>query len=134
MKTLIKSLLVAFTLTAVTFSASVADTNKPAGKPKPAVAFKSSMYKTTAGKIQIALQKETGGTVFVRLTNSAGKEFFVKEFGKRQEAARVRLDVSALPDGVYQVALTNGVETTTRELTLATTPVTQVAPRLVAIN
>ncbi|WP_138991154.1 T9SS type A sorting domain-containing protein [Larkinella sp. C7] len=134
MKTLIKSLLVAFTLTAVTVSASVADTNKPAGKPKTAAAFKSSMYKTMEGKIQIALQKETGGTVFVRLTNSAGKEFFVQQFGKRQEAARVRLDVSALPDGVYQVAISNGVETTTQELTLATSPQTQAASRLVAIN
>jgi hypothetical protein len=134
MKTLIKSLLVAFTLTAVTFTASLADTNKPAGKPKTAAAFKSSMYKTIEGKIQIAVQKETGGTVLVRLTNSAGKEFFVKQFGKRQEAARVRLDVSALPDGVYQVAITNGVETTTQELTLATTPVTRAVVRLVAIN
>ncbi|GAB3914878.1 hypothetical protein GCM10028803_60940 [Larkinella knui] len=134
MKTLIKSLLVAFTLTAVTFSTSWAESNKPIGKPKNAVAFQSSMYTTNAGKVQIAVNKQTGGKVEVRLTNSAGKEVFVQSIGKRQEAARLRLDVSALPDGVYQVAISNGVETTTQELTLATTPVTHAAPRLVAFN
>ena len=116
MKTLIKSLLIAFTLTAVTFSASLADPNQP----KKATAFQSSMYTNVEGKLQIAVKKETGGSVEVRLTNSAGKAFFVQQLGKRQEAARLSLDVSALPDGVYQVEISNGVETTTRELTLAT--------------
>ncbi|GAB3909250.1 hypothetical protein GCM10028803_46510 [Larkinella knui] len=124
MKTLINSLLVAFTLTAITFSASLAESDKLIGKPKNAAAFQSSMYTTNAGKVQIAVNKQTGGKVEVRLTNSAGKEVFVQSIGKRQEAARLRLDVSALPDGVYQVAISNGIETTTQELTLATTPVT----------
>ncbi|GAB3897358.1 hypothetical protein GCM10028803_15770 [Larkinella knui] len=134
MKTLIKSLLVAFTLTAVTFSTSVAEINKPIGKPRNATAFQSSMYTTIEGKVKIAVKKQTGGKVEVRLTNSTGKEFFVQSIGKRQEAARLSLDVSALPDGVYQVTISNGVETTTQELTLATTPVVQAAPRLVAFN
>ena len=134
MKTLFKSLLVAFTLTALTVSASLAETNKPVGKPKNLAAFQSSLYTTTEGKVQIALKKETNGTVVIRLTNSAGKEFFVQQIGKRREAARLRLDVSSLPDGIYVVAISNGVETTTQTLTLATTPQTQVAPRIVAIQ
>ncbi|RCR67480.1 hypothetical protein [Larkinella punicea] len=44
----------------------------------------------------------------------------MQQVGKRQEAARLSLDVSALPDGVYQVEISNGVETTTQELMLAT--------------
>ncbi|WP_133299908.1 hypothetical protein [Larkinella punicea] len=73
MKTLIKSLLVAFTLTAVTFSASIAESHKPIGKPKNAAAFKSSMYTNNEGKVQIAIKKQTGGTVEVRLTNARGR-------------------------------------------------------------
>ncbi|RRB06743.1 T9SS type A sorting domain-containing protein [Larkinella rosea] len=135
MKTLIKSLLVAFTLTAVTFSASVAETSNPARKPKNAAAFQSSLFTTIDGKVQIAVQKETGGTVEIRLTNHAGQAFFVQQVGKRQEAARFRLDVSSLPDGVYQVAISNGVDTATQELTLATQQSKPVAPvRLVAVN
>ncbi|GAB3909005.1 hypothetical protein GCM10028803_45830 [Larkinella knui] len=134
MKTLIKSLLVAFSLTAATVSASQAESHKPARQPKQAAAFQSSMYTTTEGKVQIAVKKQTGGKVEVRLTNSAGKEFFAQSIGKRQEAARVRLDVSDLPDGVYQVAITNGVETTTQALTLATARQTVAATRLVAVN
>jgi tRNA(Ile2) C34 agmatinyltransferase TiaS len=130
MQSLIKSLLVAFTVTAVTVSAAVADPNQP----KKATAFQSSLYTNMAGKLQIAVKKETGGHVVIRLTNTAGKEFFVQQVGKRQEAARLSLDVSALPDGVYQVAISNGVETTTQELTLATTPAAQVAPRSIALN
>ncbi|KAA9347221.1 T9SS type A sorting domain-containing protein [Larkinella humicola] len=133
MKTLIKSLLVAFTLTTVSFSAAVADPNQPARQPKKATAFQSSLYTNVEGKLQIAVKKETGGNVVVRLTNPAGKEFFVQQFGKRQQAARLSLDVSALPDGVYQVAISNGVETTTQELTLATQQTAAVS-RFVAVN
>jgi hypothetical protein len=133
MKTLIKSLLVAFTLTVITFSASIAKSHKPIGKPKNAATFKSSMYTNNEGKVQIAVQKQTGGKVEVRLTNSAGKEFFVQQVGKRQEAARLSLDVSALPDGVYQVTISNGIETTTQGLTLATQQ-PKVAARFVAVK
>ncbi|GAB3896860.1 hypothetical protein GCM10028803_14700 [Larkinella knui] len=133
MKTLIKSLLVAFALTAVTCAVSQAETNQPNGQPKKIAAFQSSLYTTTEGKIQIALHKETSGKVLVRLTNRAGTEFFAEQIGKRRQAARLRLDVSALPDGVYQVSISNGVQTTTQELTLATRQ-TKAAPRLVAVN
>ncbi|GAB3911977.1 hypothetical protein GCM10028803_54490 [Larkinella knui] len=133
MKTLFKSLLVAFTLTVVTFSTSWAESNKPIGKPKNAAAFQSSLYTTAEGKLQIALDKQTGGSVVVRLKNSAGTDLFIQQIGKRQQVARMRLDVSALPDGVYQVVISNGVETTTQELTLATQQPSATA-RLVAFN
>ena len=134
MKTLIKSLFVAFTLTLITVYASLAETHKPIGRPKNVASFKSSIYTTNEGKIQIALNKQAGGSVMVRLTNKAGAEFFVQQFGKRHQASRLRLDVSALPDGIYQIAITNGVETTTYGLTLGTTPRTTTATRLVAFN
>ncbi|RCR65839.1 hypothetical protein [Larkinella punicea] len=134
MKTLIKSLLVAFTLTLITVSASLAETHKPIGRPKNVASFKSSIYTTREGKVQIALNKETGGSVMVRLTNKAGAEFFVQQFGKRHQASRLRLDVSALPDGIYTVSITNGLETTTYGLTLGTQQQAGPVSRLVAFN
>lgn len=133
MKTLIKSLLVAVTLTLVSFSASNADINKPIGRPKNAATFQRGIYTTSEGKLQIALNKQTGGTVEVRLVDQAGNEVFFQKIGKRQQAARLRLDVSALADGNYQVLITNGFDTTVNDLTIATQP-SQVANRLIAVN
>jgi hypothetical protein len=133
MKTLVKSLLVAFTLTLVSTTFSQAEINKPIRRPKNAATFESSIYTTAEGKVQIALNKQTGGTVVVRLKNKAGAEVFNQLIGKRQEVARLRLDVSDLPDGVYQVVITNGVETTTQELTL-TTQQPSAPTRFVAFN
>ncbi|GAB3925974.1 T9SS type A sorting domain-containing protein [Larkinella terrae] len=120
MKTLIKSLLVAVSLTVVSSSFAAA---KPIGRPKtePVVAaYQSSLYTDAQGKLRIAIDKETGGTVEVRLVNSEGKEVFVQEVGKRRKTARMHLDISALPDGAYQVEITNGVDTKVNHVSLAT--------------
>ncbi len=135
MKTLIQPLLVALSFSLVTVTTSLAATPSTDRPTRPAVtaAYKTSIYTTAEGKLNIALDKETGGTVIVRLTNSLGKEFFAKRIGKHEKVARLRLDVSGLPDGTYQVAITNGVEMTTHTLTLATQQPVETS-RLVAIN
>lgn len=129
MKALINTLLVALTLTAASLNVANADTNKP----KKAAAFQTGIYTTLDGKLQVAVQKETTSPVVVNLLDEKGNTVFSQQIGKRQEAVRLRMDVSNLPDGVYQVAISNGVETTTKEVTLSTKqPVA--APRLVAVN
>ncbi|MFD1139895.1 T9SS type A sorting domain-containing protein [Larkinella insperata] len=129
MKAIVNTLLVALTLTVTSFSTTQADTRKP----KQAAAFQSGMHTTAEGKVQIAVQKETTGAVTVRLINAEGREVFVQPIGKRQQAVRLRLDVSSLPDGIYQIAISNGLTTTTQELTLATKRPTA-APRLIAVR
>ncbi|GAB3783078.1 hypothetical protein GCM10028818_40260 [Spirosoma horti] len=122
MKALIKPLLVAFSLTLASLSPSCADTTGSPSKADTAVAaaYKSGMYTNAEGKLNIAVEKQIGGTVEIRMTNSAGKELFAQRVGKRQKLARLRVDVSALPDGVYEVAISNGVDTTVHQFTLAT--------------
>ncbi|RCR66853.1 hypothetical protein [Larkinella punicea] len=135
MKTLIKSLLVAFTLTAVTFSVSFAETNS-FGQTKPsvkAVAYQSSLYTDVKGKLRLAVDKQPGGIVEIRLINSIGKEFFVQRVGKNQRRARIQFDVSELPDGAYEVVLTNGITVFTNHLTLAT-QVPGFSGRLIALK
>ena len=127
MKALFTTLLIALTLTS--FNTAQADTNKP----KKAAAFQTGIHTTAEGKLQVAVQKETTSAVLVRLLDEKGNAVFSQQISKRQDAVRLRLDISNLPDGVYQVAISNGVETTTKEVTLSTKqPVA--APRLVAVN
>lgn len=136
MKTLINTLLVAFSLTLVNLSASLAGTT-PVSLAKAdstvAATYKSGMYTNAEGKLNIAVEKQAGGTVEIRMTNSAGKELFAQRVGKRQKMARLRLDVSSLPDGVYQVSISNGVDTMVHHLTLATQQ-PSVSARQIALN
>ncbi|RCR66727.1 T9SS type A sorting domain-containing protein [Larkinella punicea] len=134
MKTLSKSLLVAFLLTLTSVSFAKADVYMSFVHPKKPVTFQSSLFTTTEGKLRIALNKQTGGAVQVRIVNRAGAEVFSKQIGKNRQNARLQLDVRNLPDGVYQVSITNGVDTTTQELTLATTPPVTATPRLIAFQ
>lgn len=131
MKTLLKSLLVAFSMTIVSSSASFA-TSRPTPVEKVA-AYQSSLYTDAKGQLRIAVDKQTGGVVNVRLVNAKGKEFFVQEIGKRQKKARLSLDISSLPDGAYEVAISNGVDTKVNHLTLATQQ-PSFANRLVAVH
>ena len=119
MKTLIKSLALALSLGIVTSATSFAEAN-PGGRPATAVSYQSSVYTTVAGKLTIALDKQTGGAVDVRLKNAGGEVVYSQHIGKNESKYRSRLDLSELPDGVYQVEITNGVETTTHNITLST--------------
>lgn len=132
MKTLVKSLLVAFLLTSVSASTTFANTNQPTPTPKLR-AYQSSLYTDAQGKLRVAVDKLIGGTVEVRLINSRGKEFFVQRVGRRQRIARIVMDVSSLPDGAYQVVVTNGFDAKVNNVTLSTQPPT-FSGRLIALN
>ncbi|GAB4030679.1 hypothetical protein [Spirosoma jeollabukense] len=132
MKTLIKPLLVAFSLSLVTLSAALAD-GTPAARPAAVATYKTGIYTTIEGKLNIALDKETSGAVDIRMKSADGIVLFSQHLGKKETGTRVRLDMSALQDGNYQVEITNGVETTVHNVTLSTQQPS--APnRLVAIK
>lgn len=133
MKSLIKPLFLAFTVSLITLSSSFA-TVKPGDRRPGAAAYKTGIYSTAAGKLNIALDKETGGAVDIRLKSIKGVVLFAQHVGKNETSSRIRLDMSQLQDGLYEVEITNGIETATHKLTLATQPVDQPAGRLVAIK
>ena len=132
MKTLINPLVIAFSLTIATFSASFADTN-PGGRPATVASYKTGMYTTAEGKLQIALDKEATGAVDIQLVNADGKVLFAQRVAKKEKIARLRLTLSDLPDGAYQVQVSNGVDMTTHSVTLSTNQ-PSTPSRLVAIN
>ena len=132
MKTLIKSLALALSLGVVTSAASFAETN-PGGRPTTVAAYKTGIYSTPNGQLNIALDKEPGGFVDVRLKGTNGQVLYTQHLGKNERVYRIRLNLSELADGVYQVEVTNGVETTTQNVTISTQqPTTPI--RSISIN
>lgn len=115
MKTLIKPLLLALSLSFVATSFSEAKPGRPTG-----ATFRTGIYPTIAGKLQIALDKQAGGPVDIQLKSSAGDLLYSQHLGKKEAAFRTRLNVDELPDGDYILTVTNGVETTRQTLTLKT--------------
>ncbi|QMW00931.1 hypothetical protein [Spirosoma foliorum] len=132
MKTLIKSIAFVLTLGIASSTVSLADVN-PGTRSATAVAYKTGIYSTPYGQLNIALDKEKGGAVDVRLKGTDGKVLYSEHVGKNERNYRVRLNMTELADGVYQVEVTNGVETTIQNVTISTSqPIT--ASRTVSIN
>ena len=119
MKTLVKSLAFALSLAALTSSATFAETN-PGGKTKTVATYKTGIYMTQDSKLSIALDKEKGGTVSISMRSADGRILYSQHLGKNDQTYRTRLNLSQLEDGVYQVEITNGVETTTQRVTIST--------------
>ncbi|UFH54713.1 T9SS type A sorting domain-containing protein [Spirosoma sp. KNUC1025] len=132
MKTFIKSFALALSLGILTAGVSVSEA-KPIGRPTSAVSYKTGIYTSVSGKLHIALDKQTGGAVDIRLKNADGKIMYREHLGKNESKYRTQLDMSELPDGVYQVEITNGVDVTTHSVTLSTEQPTT-PNRLVAIK
>ncbi|WP_077924078.1 hypothetical protein [Spirosoma sp. 209] len=111
MKTLIKSLALTLLTGIATASVSLAET-KPIVRPTAAASFKTGVYSTPSGKLHISLDKQTGGTVDVRLKDAKGTVLYSERLGRNETRYRTRLDLSELENGTYELEMTNGVETT----------------------
>jgi hypothetical protein len=111
MKTLIKSLALTILTGIATASVSLAET-KPIVRPTAAASFKTGVYSTPSGKLHISLDKQTGGTVDVRLKDAKGTVLYSERLGRNETRYRTRLDLSELENGTYELEMTNGVETT----------------------
>ncbi len=132
MKTFVKSLLIGCSLSLISLTASFATPN-PINRPGVVATYKAGIYTTKEGKLSIALDKEQGLPVDLRLKNSKGDVYFFQHLNKKAKTFRVRLDMSELPDGDYHVEITNGVALSVQLVTISTqSPITP--NRLVAIN
>lgn len=131
MKTSIKSLVLALTFSAVAATTSFGET-KPVNHPT-AVSYQESVYKTREGKLAIALNKEIGGTVKIQLKNTDGCVLYSYQVAKNESQSRMRLDLSELPDGVYQVEITNGTDAKTHTVAIST-PQPQTPGRVISMK
>lgn len=115
MKTLIKSLLLAFSLSFVAFSVSEAKPGRPA-----AATFKTGIYTSANSKLNIALDKQIGGAVDIQLKTTNGVLLYTQRVGKKEESFRIRLNLDELADGDYVLEITNGVQLTRQTVSLKT--------------
>ena len=115
MKTLIKPLLLALSLSFVAVSFSEAKPGRPVE-----ITFKTGIYSSVNGKLNIALDKQAGGSVDIMLKNSDGSLLYSQHVGKKETSFRTRLNLDELTDGDYVLMITNGVETTRQTITLKT--------------
>ena len=132
MKILIKSLALALSLGFVTSLTSLSEA-KPIDRPTAVATYKTGIYSTVSGKLTIALDKATGGAVDILLKGADGKILFSQHLGKNDQTYRTRLNLNDLEDGVYQLEITNGVETTTQTVTLST-KLPSTPNRIVSVN
>lgn len=121
MKTLIASLALSASL-AFTNPAASFGNNGPGNQPTTVATYKTGIYPLTGGRLNIALDKETGGPVDIHLKDSNGNVLYRQHLGKHERTYRVRLNLSDLSDGTYQLEITNGVNTTQQTVTLTTQP------------
>lgn len=115
MKTLIKPFLLALSLSFVAVSFSEAKPDRPV-----AATFKTGIYSSVSGKLNIALDKQAGGSVDIQLRSSGGAVVYSQHIGKKETTFRTRLNLDELADGTYVLNITNGSETTRQTITLKT--------------
>lgn len=121
MKTLVKSLLLALSLSFVAVSMSNAKPGRPAVS-----SFKTGIYTSISGQLHIALNKQVGGPVDIRLKSSTGDLLYNRHLGKKETSLRARLNLDNLDDGDYVLEITNGIEKTCQTITIKTNQPTSV--------
>lgn len=128
MKKVMTSVFALFTLTATFASAATPN-------PEKAPGFASSVYTSTATQqLHVAVEKQEGKKVQIRLVNEAGEVLAEETVGKKKNSYRARFVINQLSDGTYKLLITDGTTTESRQLNLTTnTPV--VAPaRVVTVQ
>ena len=121
MKTLAHNLLIALSFSAVTAFTSVQASAGVPKQPQHPAAYQTSIYGSADGtKLNVAVDKQTGGRVSVRLVDTKGAVLFEHAISNSQEKYRGRLVIGDLPSGMYQLEISNGAETTIRTVQIST--------------
>ncbi|MCX6217831.1 T9SS type A sorting domain-containing protein [Spirosoma sp.] len=114
MKTLATSLLIAASLT---FSATgfAQHSQSTAITPKTP----TTIQPTTNGKVDVVVG-ETDGHLSIQVVDQQGHTLSKRAVYKQESNTRIRFDLSALPDGVYQLVITEGTSRQTNAIVLNT--------------
>ncbi len=133
MKTVIKTLVLALTLSSVSY---VASANPATGDKKTAspTSYKAAMFpsanKTT---LNVLVEKEMGNRVEIRVKDAYGAVLHTEHLTKKEGKFWSKLNLSELANGTYRVEVTNGTETTAKDITISTVA-PAAASRTIALN
>ncbi len=109
MNTLVAFLLMAFSPTAD----SAANSDAPAS-------FQSSVYASSTHSLRVAVDKDQRHVVAVELLDEQGHVLCKQFVAKKISTYRARFDLNDLPNGHYQVVITDGAAIKTRSVDLTT--------------
>lgn len=119
MKTLAHSFLFSLTFAAALSTGSFSEA-KPIDRPTEAATYQAGVYVASDSKLHVAVDKHAGGHVTLRLRDTKGALLYDDYLGKKAYKYRTKLNLENLPDGTYQLEVSNGVETKSQTVTIAT--------------
>lgn len=103
---------IALVLFATTLSfAALANTENP--NPEKAKTFEVGMYYNyNTGTIKTFFEKQKGDYLQVTFLDNEGNELSESFLTKKQESGRINFDINTLPNGTYNIKVSNGKEET----------------------
>ncbi|GAA4452279.1 hypothetical protein GCM10023189_15430 [Nibrella saemangeumensis] len=131
MKTIIKTLVLALTLSSVSY---VASANPNAGDKKTATSYKAVIFPAAnATTLNVIVQKQTGSRVQIVLKNAAGTVLHTEYLTKKEGTFKSKLNLSELVNGTYRVEVTNGADLMVKDFTISDVAPATVS-RTIALN
>lgn len=139
MKTLARTFLFSLTFAAALSTGSPTEAKSTAQTTEPSLprtgsaavaTYQTGIYVDVSNRLHVALDKQKGGYVALRLKDANGNVLYDQYLGKKAQQYRTKLNLTNLSDGTYELEITNGAETKRQTVTI-TTKHTVVAARLV---
>ena len=133
MKTLAQSLLILLTISTVSM-ANPGGTARKGHSTAPAATYQMAAYPSAdATTLFVTIDKQAGGRLNIQLKDKSGTLFFEEVLNRREAKVRLKLNIADLKDGVYQLTVSNGVDTTVRDITIATNEPSQAVRNIVLL-
>lgn len=118
MKTLVTSLLVALSVAVSSISFAQAGkpvTNMSDSTPKTQTAIRP----VKDGNVDVVIGK-TDGNLLIQITDQQGRTLASKPIYKQELTSRIRFNLNELPDGVYELVITEGTNRQVQDIFLNT--------------
>src|SRR5919202_2740004 len=121
MNTFVGTLIVALSLSSASFSTPALQGYSRAPHPTRLAHYQMGAYLSTNNtKLNVNIDKQLGGQVFVHLNDRTGNILFERVMNPLDTKIRLALNLTDLADGDYQLTVSNGLEITVREIKIAT--------------
>jgi len=117
MKTILKSIACALALT--TTVAFAHSTDDKTSENNAAPTFESSSYVTTDASLRVTVKKNSQQRVYLTLKDANGALVYTTTIGKKEMQYAVKINVSELADGAYELEIASGQNRVVKHLNLS---------------
>ena len=121
MNTLAISLLVFLNTNLLTFAPPINQTGQRAARPTKLAYYQMGVYLSMdKTKLNVNVNKQLGGQVYVQLNDVKGNVLFERTMGPDDTMVRLKLNLTELSDGNYFLKVSNGLEVIVRDVKIST--------------